>query len=1127
MKTSYKRINSSIDTNPTVTAVKVTIFRGFVAAYMTAVFALCVFLAGCGGGGAGSDPFAPSGGSGSLSPERGTVSNVRISGSGSSVAVTYDLNGADTCGVRLFYSTDGGATFIESFDISGDTAEVAPGYDRRLIWSGASVLAAASAAGLKVRVSARGPAGAEAFSDSVAFETRKPSQAVSGRIVFHSERDVSRQIYVMNADGSSLCRLSDGRSSDFNPRFSPDGSKIVFLSDRGGLYNALFIMNSDGSGVRNLSTLECESAAFTPDGGTVIFSAYKPGKIYSSLFGVSPDGSNSRSFDAYERKFTGVKSLSVSPDGAVVSFVSSNGIYRATIEGVAPSSPVFKAEDTDIKSVCYSPDGSKLLFVSYGVIYTINADGSGRAPLSSAMFATEACYSHDGKAVIFSSRASTSSTSLIYSLDPLSGEISSPPEYAGSNDFSPSMAPGSITGVVVPKVLQEIKIGSFDICWPVFDLRKIECRAIYSDGSSFKISPAWSLVSGGGSVADGVFTASEGSSRAVIGAEYSEGGVTKKAEIVLNNASGDVSGKIYFASRKNSANTEIFSVYPDGQGVMKVLGNQMEWAADPSVSPDGKRVAFTAMVDGNGELFIDEIETGRRTRITKNSYNDQDPSFSPDGKYLLYTTWKDGNSNIYRMQLPSSYGYEFTASYNTALDSNTGFDFMPSYHPGGKFVIFNSYRGGKYEIFVCQDYYYKHTRKLFDGEQTYDDMHPKFSPDGKFVIFSSNRSGKFNLYRAPVAVAASPYDPPDSTDPIVSVTGPVERLTEGAFNDTLPQYSPDGGRIVFISDRSGRDEVYIADAASLSMPVRLTTGAVLREDDFVCWACFSADGRSVLFTSRQAGKPFEIFSVSVDGAALKKIVRCACDYVNPAISKDGRAIACDSDEFSTGVFETNNFESYENREYRTIHASFYDLSVRKLLRPSSSKTASPYFSGLTDGKLVYSAFDDGVFGIKTFTSSNFSSIATLVEDSSYVYMTGTDNDNYSPCYSPDDRLVAFASPRDGGMQVYTMDASGNFQKKLTTAGTNRDPKFSPDGKKIVFTSTRDGNEEIYIMDAGGGGQTRLTNNLYNDNSPCFSPAGKILFCSYPFGGPELHLIEADGRGETVFYRDYAVSPVWK
>ena len=58
------------------------------------------------------------------------------------------------------------------------------------------------------------------------------------------------------------------------------------------------------------------------------------------------------------------------------------------------------------------------------------------------------------------------------------------------------------------------------------------------------------------------------------------------------------------------------------------------------------------------------------------------------------------------------------------------------------------------------------------------------------------------------------------------------------------------------------------------------------------------------------------------------------------------------------------------------------------------------------------------------------------------------------------------------------------------------PSISGDGSKIAFVSNRDGGDEIYIMDANGSNQTRLTNNPADDSEPSFNGDGsKIAFTS--------------------------------
>src|SRR5438105_1079380 len=69
--------------------------------------------------------------------------------------------------------------------------------------------------------------------------------ALRGRIVF-SRRD---DIWIANADGSGLRRLTSGRGPEFDPSFSPDGTRIVYRDSRRGINanDEIYVMNADGS----------------------------------------------------------------------------------------------------------------------------------------------------------------------------------------------------------------------------------------------------------------------------------------------------------------------------------------------------------------------------------------------------------------------------------------------------------------------------------------------------------------------------------------------------------------------------------------------------------------------------------------------------------------------------------------------------------------------------------------------------------------------------------------------------------------------------------------------------------------------------------------------------------------
>ena len=108
--------------------------------------------------------------------------------------------------------------------------------------------------------------------------------------------------------------------------------------------------------------------------------------------------------------------------------------------------------------------------------------------------------------------------------------------------------------------------------------------------------------------------------------------------------------------------------------------------------------------------------------------------------------------------------------------------------------------------------------------------------------------------------------------------------------------------------------------------------------------------------------------------------------------------------------------------------------------------------------------------------------------------------------------IAFYSDRDGNGEIYSMNASGTGQVRLTTnVAEDTEPSWSPDGTTIAFTSERDGKGEIYSMDADGTGQTNLTNNVAVDSWPAWSPDGtKIAFTSQRDGNGEIYSMNADG-----------------
>ena len=94
--------------------------------------------------------------------------------------------------------------------------------------------------------------------------------------MFTSKRDRSYEIYVMNADGSGLARLTDNGVGDFSPAWSPDGQRIAFHSDRDGNYD-IYVMNADGSGLARLTYDGGGGPSWSPDGQRIAFFSDRDG----------------------------------------------------------------------------------------------------------------------------------------------------------------------------------------------------------------------------------------------------------------------------------------------------------------------------------------------------------------------------------------------------------------------------------------------------------------------------------------------------------------------------------------------------------------------------------------------------------------------------------------------------------------------------------------------------------------------------------------------------------------------------------------------------------------------------------------------------------------------------------
>ena len=144
------------------------------------------------------------------------------------------------------------------------------------------------------------------------------------KIAFTSNRDGNSEIYVMNTDGSNQRRLTYNSAFDYRPRWSPDGTKIAFeRSHNDGITYDICVINADGSNERNLTNRPTTSDFFPrwlPDGSKIVFGSLRDGN--SEIYVMDADGVN-------QHNLTNNPAVDwnpmVSPDGTKIAFASGRG----------------------------------------------------------------------------------------------------------------------------------------------------------------------------------------------------------------------------------------------------------------------------------------------------------------------------------------------------------------------------------------------------------------------------------------------------------------------------------------------------------------------------------------------------------------------------------------------------------------------------------------------------------------------------------------------------------------------------------------------------------------------------------------------------------------------------------
>jgi TolB protein len=246
------------------------------------------------------------------------------------------------------------------------------------------------------------------------------------------------------------------------------------------------------------------------------------------------------------------------------------------------------------------------------------------------------------------------------------------------------------------------------------------------------------------------------------------------------------------------------------------------------------RLVFVNNSTGSKEIYISDFDGNNPTRITSYKSISLLPKWSPQGDRIVFTSFKDGDPMLFLMDISSG---------QIRKISKTGLIGGACWKADGNALALTVNSGGNEDI-ITTDMEGKVLEQLTDHWGI--DVSPTFSPDGTKMAFVSNRSGNPQIYIKDLQ------------------SGNEERITFDLKYCTSPTWSKTG-KIAFTAMDDGACDIYTINPDG-SNQRRLTQETGNNED-----ACWSPDGRYIVFSSNRDGGDYHLYIMNANGQNQRRI----------------------------------------------------------------------------------------------------------------------------------------------------------------------------------------------------------------------------------------------------------------
>lgn len=258
------------------------------------------------------------------------------------------------------------------------------------------------------------------------------------------------------------------------------------------------------------------------------------------------------------------------------------------------------------------------------------------------------------------------------------------------------------------------------------------------------------------------------------------------SNIVYQQITGDkgiFTSRLAYVLVKNGPNTsgryELLVADYNGDNPKPLLISS-EPLMSPAWSPDAKHLAFVSFENKRSEIYLVDVQTGRRQLISKAPGINGAPTWSPDGRSLVFVLSKTGAPKLYRYQLASKKLEQLT--YGLSIDTE------PEFSKDGRSLLFTSNRGGGPQIYQLSLANKKISRLTFAGNYN---SSAKYLGNSKEIVLLHRDGKKYQISR---------YDLVD------------DRFTPLSFStlDESPSSSPNGELVVYATELNQKGVLSVA-----------------------------------------------------------------------------------------------------------------------------------------------------------------------------------------------------------------------------------------------------------------------------------------------------------------------------